>query len=51
MLIAGARKVDAGRLYDAARASLIGVASGNSEDPNDSFRKATEPITKQMRAD
>lgn len=51
VLLAAGRKVDASRLYDASRASLIGTLSGNSKEPAESFRKATELIVKQMRAD
>lgn len=51
MLLAGARKVWSGKLYDHAMSAFIGAASANSKKPNQTFKKATTPIIKQARAD
>lgn len=51
ILLAGARKVWNGHLYDHATASLIGAASARSKKPNQTFKKATRDIIKNAKAD
>lgn len=50
-LLAGARKVWSGRLYDHSMASFIGASSAQAKKPNQIFKKATRDIVKHARAD
>jgi hypothetical protein len=51
MLLQGARKLEARRFYDNAKASFIGGASANSKKPSQTFTKAVKGIEKSMKAD
>lgn len=51
MLLQGARKIEARRFYDSAKASFIGGVSANSKKPTQTFTKATKGTEKAMRAD
>lgn len=50
-LIAGARKVWAGRAYDIAHASFLGASSAQSKKPAQSFKKGIQGFEKAMRLD
>lgn len=51
VLILGARKFDYSRQYANAQASFIGSASAQSKKPSKVFKKATEQLIKEMKAD
>lgn len=51
MLVRGARKVWASKVYDSATASFIGAASAQAKKPVQAFKKATADIVKNSRAD
>lgn len=50
ILLAGARKVWAGHLYDHASAAFIGSISAQSKKPNQTFAKATKNLIREARA-
>lgn len=50
-LLAGARKVRSGELYDIANAVFIGTASARSKKPSQTFKKLTKSILKDTKAD
>lgn len=51
MLLKGARKVWASKVYDSATASFIGSASAQAKKPVQAFKKATSDIIKQTKVD
>lgn len=50
-LLSGARKVWSMKVYDYATANLIGSASANSKKPSQTFKKLTQDLIKNTKAD
>lgn len=50
-LMAASQKIDYKNLYLAAQASYIGCGSSNSKSPSATFKKMTDGLIKEMKAD
>lgn len=50
-LMQGARKVEAGQLFNDAKATMLGTVSANSKNPVVTFNKVTKNIREESKAD